>query len=55
MLKYLALIDFLSDQQYPLSLRLSLRARIRLENPELSEQLEKVEEQFLKQMEQTQE
>jgi hypothetical protein len=46
-LKYLSLIDFLSDTLYPLSLRQSLAARIRLERPDLAEQLENEEEKYL--------
>ncbi len=47
--RYMALIDFLNDQQYPLNMRLNLRARIRIERPDLAEQLERQEEQMLKQ------
>jgi hypothetical protein len=52
LLKYLAIMDFLNDQQYPPSMRMALRNRIRVERPELAEQLEKQEENFLKQAEQ---
>lgn len=51
LLRYLALIDFLNDQRYPLNLRLSLRGRIRVERPELAEQLEHQEEKLQKQFE----
>jgi len=54
LLKYLALMDFLNDQQYPLDLRLSLRSRIKLERPELARQLEQQEEKMVKQAEQLQ-
>jgi hypothetical protein len=51
LLRYLALIDFLNDRRYPLNLRLSLRGRIRVERPELAEQLERQEEKLQKQFE----
>jgi hypothetical protein len=50
LLRYLALIDFLNDRRYPLNLRLSLRGRIRVERPELAEQLERQEEKLQKQL-----
>jgi hypothetical protein len=53
LLRYLALMDFLNDQQYPPNMRLALYNRIRLERPELAEQLEKQEEELLKQPEQS--
>ncbi len=43
-LRYLALIDFLADEQYPRNLRGSLLARMKVERPELFEQLLKEEE-----------
>jgi hypothetical protein len=51
--RYMALIDFLNDQQYPLNMRLNLRARIRIERPDLAEQLERQEEEMLKQQSQS--
>jgi hypothetical protein len=54
LLRYLSLIDFLNDQQYPPNMRLALYNRIKLERPELAEQLEKKEEEVLKQLEQSQ-
>jgi hypothetical protein len=53
LLRYLALMDFLNDEQYPPNMRLALYNRIRLERPELAEQLEKKEEELLKQLEQS--
>ncbi len=53
LLRYLAIMDFLNDQQYPPNMRLALYNRIRLERPELAEQLEKQEEKLLKQLEQS--
>ena len=47
LLRYTALLDFLNDEQYPLNLRLSLRARIRVERPELAGQLEAQERRVL--------
>jgi hypothetical protein len=52
LLRYLAIMDFLSDPQYPPNMRRALRNRIRIERPELAEQLEKQEENLLKQAEQ---
>ncbi|UCC22075.1 MAG: hypothetical protein JSW23_09760 [Planctomycetota bacterium] len=52
LLRYLALIDFLNDERYPLNLRFSLRGRIRIERPELAKQLEQQEEKLQKQLEQ---
>jgi hypothetical protein len=53
LLRYLAIMDFLNDQQYPPNMRLALYNRIRLERSELAEQLEKQEEELLKQLEQS--
>jgi hypothetical protein len=53
LLRYLAIIDFLNDQQYPLNMRQALYNRIKLERPELAEQLEKQEEEFFKQLKQS--
>jgi hypothetical protein len=53
LLRYLALIDFLNDQQYPPNMKLALYNRIRLERPELAEQLEKKEEEVFKQLKQS--
>jgi hypothetical protein len=52
LLRYLALMDFLNDQQYPLNMRRALFNRIRIERPKLAEELEKQEEKFFKQLEQ---
>jgi hypothetical protein len=46
-MKYLSISDFLADSAYPESLRRSLIARIRLERPELAEQLEAEQKKFL--------
>jgi hypothetical protein len=45
-MKYLSITDFLSDSAYPESLRRSLIARIRLERPELAQQLENEQKKF---------
>jgi hypothetical protein len=49
LLRYFALMDFLNDQQYPPNMRLALHNRIRIERPELAKQLERQEEDLLKQ------
>jgi hypothetical protein len=53
LLRYLALLDFFNDQQYPPNLRQNLLGRIKVEMPELAEQLKKQEENVIKQLEQT--
>jgi hypothetical protein len=52
-LKYSALIDFLNDRQYPIDLRRTLIARIRIEKPKLAEQFEQIEKKMLKELEQS--
>jgi len=47
LLRYFALIDFLNDWQFPESLRRSLLARIKLERPELAEQLRRQERELM--------
>jgi hypothetical protein len=54
MMKYLALRDFLNDGQYPPQLRQSLLARMRIENPELYEQLQEQERKIREQTQQGQ-
>ena len=51
--RYFALLDFINDGQYPPDLRRNLLGRIKIERPELAEQLEKQEEKLMKQLEQT--
>ncbi len=53
LLRYLALIDFLNDPQYPPNMKIALYNRIKLERPELAEQLGKQEEEFFKRLEQS--
>ena len=53
MLRYFALIDFLSDGQYPFNLRQNLLGRIKIERPDLYKQLEQQEEELRKQAEKT--
>lgn len=53
LLRYVALMDFLNDPQYPPNMRLALFNRINMERPELAEQLKKQEEMFFKQPEQS--
>jgi hypothetical protein len=54
LLKYLALRDFLDDQQYPMSLRRGLLARIKIERPKLYEELMEQEEKLREQSQQGQ-
>jgi len=49
-LRYLALIDFLNDQQYPPNLRRNLLGRMKIERPNLFEQLMRQEEEMLKEL-----
>ena len=53
LLRYFALSDFLNDRQYPLDFRLALRTRIKLEMPKLAEQLERQEEELMRQLKQS--
>jgi len=50
LLRYLALIDFLNDQQYPPNLRRNLLGRMKIERPKLFEQLMRQEEEMLKKL-----
>ncbi|MCX5635698.1 MAG: hypothetical protein NTW55_07675, partial [Planctomycetota bacterium] len=52
LMKYLALIDFLSDEQYPPDLKNGLLGRIKVERPELYEQLKQQADQLEKQQQQ---
>ena len=54
LLRYLALVDFLGDQQYPPYLRGGLLARIKIERPELLEQLQQQEKTLMGQSENSQ-
>jgi len=53
MLRYIALLDFFNDQGYPQNLRVNLLGRIKIERPELAEQLKQLEEKLIKKSEQT--
>jgi hypothetical protein len=53
LLRYLAIIDFLNDQQYPPYLRGSLLGRIKVEKPQLLEQLEQQEKGFMERLQQS--
>jgi len=48
LLRYLALLDFFNDGQFPLNLRRNLLGRIKIERPDLAEQLKQQEEKMLK-------
>ncbi len=50
-LRYLALLDFLNDEQYPPNLRLNLLGRIKIERPELYREFEQYVEQLRKKAE----
>lgn len=54
LLRYLGLIDFLYDEQFPVSLRRGLIGRIEVERPELSEQLQKEQKRLERQYEEMQ-
>jgi len=51
LLRYLALWDFLNDEQYPPNLRRNLLGRIKIERPELYKQFEQQAEKLRKQAE----
>ncbi len=51
-LRYLALRDFLNDWQYPPNLKNNLLGRIKVERPELYEELKRQQEILLKQSQQ---
>jgi hypothetical protein len=53
LLRYLSLIDFLNDQQYPPYLRGGLLGRIKVERPELLEQLQQQEKNLMEQLKQS--
>ncbi len=50
LLRYTALLDFFNDKQYPLNFRRNLLARLRLERPELADQLFEQERKLFEQM-----
>ncbi len=54
LLRYFALVDFFGDWQYPLRIRRNLLARIKIERPDLAEQLKRVEKKLQEQLEQSQ-
>jgi hypothetical protein len=49
-MKYIGIMGFLNDQQYPDYVRQNLTERIRVERPELYEQLNKQNEVFMQEM-----
>ncbi len=53
-LRYNAIIDFFNDQEYPLTMRQSLLARIKIERPQLAEQFSRIEQQMLQESQQQQ-
>ena len=54
LLRYFALLDFFNDRRLPPNLRRNLLGRIKIERPELAEQLKQLEEKLQKQSEQSQ-
>ena len=54
LLKYMALLDFLNDQQYPPYLRNGLLDRIRVERPDLLGELREQEKNLMEQLQQSQ-
>ena len=48
LLRYLAIVDFFNDRQYPLILKQNLLGRIKVERPELSEQFREQEEELIR-------
>ena len=54
MVKYLALRDFLNDRQFPVQLRQNLLGRIKIEKPQLFQQLQNQAEVLRKQSQQQQ-
>jgi hypothetical protein len=54
LMKYLALMDFFYDEQYPPDLKNGLLGRIKVERPELYEQLKQQADQFEQQQQQQQ-
>jgi len=53
-MRYLSLLDFFNDEQYPLVMRQNLLARIKIERPQLAEQFSQLEQQMLQQSQQSQ-
>lgn len=53
LLRYMAIIDFLNDQEYPPYLRGGLIGRIKVERPQLLEQLEQQEKSLMEQLQQS--
>ena len=53
-LKYIALIDFVNDYQYPYVLKENLYRRIEIEKPDLYQELSRQRQQMIKEVEQSQ-
>jgi hypothetical protein len=47
LLRYFSLLDFFNDEQYPVELRQSLVARIKVERPDIAEQFKSIEMKLL--------
>ena len=52
-LQYLALVDFLMDEQYPIVMRNSLFSRIQIEKPELFEKIIRERDRILQERQQS--
>ena len=53
-LRYFALLDFFDDPLYPPNLKLNLLGRIKIERPDLRNQLQEQEQQLMKELEKSQ-
>jgi len=53
-MRYNAINDFFNDQEYPPEMRQNLIARIKIERPDIAEQFSQIEEQLLRQSQQSQ-
>ena len=54
LLRYMAFMDFLNDNEYPQELRMSLLGRIQVERPDLFEKLQKQEKQYFQELQKQQ-
>jgi len=53
-MRFNAILDFFNDQEYPLTMRQNLIARIKVEKPQLAEQFAQMEQQMLQESQQEQ-
>jgi hypothetical protein len=52
LMRYVAILDFFNDQDYPPVMRQNLLARIKIERPQLAEQFSQIEQQMLRESQQ---